>query len=107
MSTTWDRVKEGLDKALEITRKSAKIITIKAGETAKITKLSVESMTLEHQMSKKFAELGNTTYQLIKTKKEENLSEQLKVKKIVEDIKKLESQLNKTHKALEAEKKKK
>lgn len=105
MSTTWDRIKDGLDKALEVTRKSAKIITAKAGETAKITKLSIEVMTLEHRMSKKFAELGNLAYQHIKISKKGSFSSQAKVKKIVEETKKVEDKLDTTHKALEAEKK--
>lgn len=105
MSTRWDRIKGELDKALAATRKTAKIITAKAGETAKITKLSIEVMTLEHRMSKKFAELGNLAYQHIKDHKKGSLSSQAKVKKIVEETKKVEDKLDATHKALEAEKK--
>ena len=107
MSTSWDRVKEGLDKALEVTRKSAKIIADKAGETAKISKLSVEAMSLEHQMSKKFAELGNLTFRSFKSKKEGALSSLSKVKTIVEELKKLEGKLEKNHKTMESEKRKK
>ncbi len=107
MTTTWDRVKVELDKALVATRKTAKIITAKAGETAKITKLSIEGMRLDHQMSKKFAELGNLVYQNMKGKGKESLPDNAKMKKVVEELKKLEVKLNKNHKALEAEKKKK
>ncbi len=104
---TWDRVKEGLDKALEAARKAAKIVGDKAGETAQITKLSVEAMTLEHQMSKKYAELGNLAYQWMAKGKKGSLASQVKVKKIVEETKKLEEQLNKNHRAMQAEKKRK
>jgi len=107
MSKTWDRVKKGLDKALEATRKAAKVVSDKAGETAQITKLSVEAMTLEHQMSKKYAELGNLTYQWIAKDKKGSLTSQAKVEKIVEEAKKIEEKLNKNHRAMQAEKKKK
>lgn len=107
MSNTWDRVKVELDKALTATRKTARIITAKAGETAKITKLSIEGMTLDHRMSKKFAELGNLAYQNMKGKGKEGLLDNAKGKKVFEELKKLEVELNKNHKALQAEKKKK
>ena len=105
MGTTWERVKAGMDKALEVSGKSAKILAQKAGETARITKLSVESMTLEHQMSKKFAELGNIIYGHARGKKKTAITSDLKAQKVIGEIKKLEDKLNNNHRALEKEKK--
>jgi SMC interacting uncharacterized protein involved in chromosome segregation len=82
-----------INKAYEMTKKTAKAISEKAGEAAHVTKLMVEKITVEHKISQKMTRLGNSVYGEISNDGKDSLALTGDVKQLVGEIKGLEGEL--------------
>lgn len=103
----YEKVEKALNHAFEVAKQSAKTVSEKAGETAYLTKLLLEKMTLEHRVSRQFTKLGNTIYQKsIREGKEVSLQDE-EVKKLLEETKQMEVELAQVEATLDAERLKK
>ena len=101
--TLWQKIGEGFEKAVEVASKSAETLAEKAGETAQVTKYRIEMIRLEHQISRKFARLGSVIYEKAIREGEKNPMRDPEVINLIEDVKRLESDLAQTQSLLEKE----
>ncbi len=101
--TLWQRVNEGFEKGMDLAAKSAEAFAEKAGETAQTTKYRIEIMRLEHQISRKFARLGSVVYEKAIREGEKNPTRDPEVINLIEDVKRLETDLAQTQSLLEKE----
>jgi len=104
MPTLYDRVVKGMEVALETARKSAETLMEKAEDTAEVIKLRLEKGRLEREMSRKFANLGCKLYEkAVREGKEEGILKVPHVQSLIEDLKRLESELAHTQALMERE----
>jgi hypothetical protein len=105
--TLYEKAEKAINQAFEATKKSVKLVSEKAEEAKIITKLLIEKVTLEHKVSKKFAELGNRVYEkALREGKSISLADS-DLKSIIDETKALDSDLAQVEAALEAERNKK
>ncbi len=105
--TLYEKTEKAINQAFEAAKLSVKAVSEKAGEAAFVTKLLIEKATLEHRVSKKFAELGNRIYERA-SRKGENISfSDEEIKKIIEETKNLDRELAHVEATLEEERKNK
>lgn len=102
----YQKAEQALNKALEAGKQSAKVIAEKAGEAAHVTKLLLEKVTLEHRVSKQFAQIGGRVYEKASREGQTSLAEDSEIKKLIEETNKLESELAQVESKLDQEKKK-
>ena len=102
----FQKAEKALNQAFEAAKKSAKVVAEKAGEAANVTKLLVDKVKLEHRVTKQFARLGGAVYEKAAREGEETLLENLEIRDLVEETKKLESELAQVEATLETEKNK-
>jgi flagellar biosynthesis/type III secretory pathway protein FliH len=94
MPTLYDRVMQGMEFALETARKSVEALMEKAEETAEVIKLRLEKVRLEREISKKFAELGNSLYEkAVREGKEEGILREPDVQRLIEALKHMDQEL--------------
>ena len=101
--TLWHRVNEGFERGMDLAAKSAETFAEKAGETAQATKYRIEMIRLEHLISRKFARLGSVVYEKAIREGEKNPMRDPEVINLIEDVKRLESDLAQTQSLLEKE----
>lgn len=101
--TLWQRVNEGFEKGMDLTAKSAEAFAEKAGETAQMAKYRIEIMRLEYQISRKFARLGSMVYEKAIREGEKSPTRDPEVINLIEDVKRLETDLAQTQSLLEKE----
>ena len=102
----YERAEKALNQAFEAAKKSAKVVAEKAGEAANVTKLLVQKLNLEHQASKQFARLGSRVYEKAVRDGREVFLQDAEIRNLVEEARKLESELAQIEESLENEKKK-
>lgn len=101
----YGRVEKAFNQAFDATKASIKVVSEKAGEAAQITKLMIEKVSLEHKVSKKFAEIGSLVYEQTEKKGEPlNMSDE-SIKKLIQQTKALDAELQKVEASLEQERK--
>ena len=61
--TLYDKAEKAINQAFEAAKQSVKVVSEKAGEAAHVTKLLIEKATLEHRVTKQFAQLGSRIYE--------------------------------------------
>ncbi|MBI3313581.1 MAG: hypothetical protein HYZ83_05055 [Candidatus Omnitrophica bacterium] len=105
--TLYDRAEKAINQAFESAKQSAKVVSQKAGETAHLTKLLVEKMTLEHQVSKKFAKLGSRVYEKAVREGKDISAGDDEISNLIEEARRLDLELSRVEAALEAERKQK
>src|SRR3989338_5950627 len=105
--TLYDRAEKAINQAFESAKQSAKVVSQKAGETAHLTKLLVEKMTLEHQVSKKFAKLGSRIYEKAVREGKDISAGDDEISNLIEEARRLDLELSRVEAALEAERKQK
>jgi hypothetical protein len=91
--TLFEKADQAISQAFGIAKLSVKVVSEKAGEAAAVTRLMIQKATLEHRVSKKFAEIGSWVYE--KSLKE-NANVDLKdaqIQRLIRGTKKLEGQL--------------
>ncbi len=104
--TLYQKAEQALNQAFETAKQSVKAMSEKAGEAAHVTKLLIEKATLEHRVSKKFAELGNRVYEKATRERTGKISlEDEETKKLIEGTKELDQQLAQVEATLETERK--
>lgn len=101
----YQKAEKAINQAFELTKQSVKVISEKAGEAAHITKLMIEKATLEHRVSKQFAQLGSRVYEQL-SHGQALSSEDAEIKRLVEETRQLDSELNKLEGELAKERKK-
>ena len=99
------KAERALNQAFEAAKKSAKVVAEKAGEAAHVTKLLVEKVSLEHQVSRQFARLGASVYEKAACEGKESLLQDSEIQSLIEQAKGLEAQLARVEASLENEKK--
>ncbi len=103
----YEKAEKALNTAFETAKKSAKIVAEKAGEAAHVTKLLVEKATLEHKVTKQFARIGGRVYEKAAHEGQVSTAQDSEIKNLIEETKKLETELAQVEAALGQEKKKK
>jgi len=101
----YAKTQKVIDQAFQLTKQSVKVISEKTGEAAHVTKLLIEKTTLEHKVSKKFAELGSRVYERAVRGSQGNVLEDAEVVDLIEQTKKLDVSLAQVEAELEREKK--
>ncbi|MBN1996365.1 hypothetical protein JW935_02350 [candidate division KSB1 bacterium] len=84
MSTLWEDIRETIRDGIEL-------VVDKTEEYSKIGKLNVEIMSIKRNVGKSFTELGGHVYELLSKKKE--VKDDDEVKRLIREIKELESKL--------------
>lgn len=105
--TLYEKAEKAINQAFEVTKKSVRAVSEKAGEAAHITKLLIEKATLEHQVSKKFAEIGNRVYEKASREGKSISASDQTMKALIEETQKLDVELAQVEASLEKEKKEK
>lgn len=103
----YEKAEKAINQAFEVTKQSVKVISEKAGEAAHITRLLLEKASLEHRVSKKFAEIGGWVYQHSLREGQEISVKDPAVKGLVEDARKLDLSLSQVEATIEEERRQK
>ncbi len=103
----YQRAEKALNQALEAAKKSVKLVAEKAGEAAQVSKLLVEKLSLEHRVTKQFARLGGCVYEKAAREGRESFVQDPEIRSLVEEARKLESELSRVEATLASERKQK
>lgn len=95
----WEKVKKDVPKSF---REGVEVIKLKAGQLTTEGRRQLKLFDLKNRVHKEMADLGGAVY----TSKNANPMTDAKVKKILDKIKKLESDINKLEKPKKPAKKK-
>jgi hypothetical protein len=94
MATLYDRVVKAMEAGLGTAQKSVEALMGKAGDTAEVIKLRLEKARLERDISKKFAALGSKLYEkAVREGKEQGILQDTEVQSLIEDLKRMDSEL--------------
>lgn len=94
-----------INETFETVKKYAKVVAEKTGEAAHVTRLLIQKATLEHQMAKAFSQLGSHVYQTTVRQGGQLELGTPEVQKVLEEIKKLDTELGQVEAVLEKERK--
>jgi len=86
MDTVWEKLKKGL-------KDGATYSIEKIEEYSKIGKLKVEEIAAKRKITRNFIDIGERTFDLIETKKGDDVDEDLAIKTSMENIKTLREDL--------------
>ena len=103
----YRRAEQALNQAFEAAKKSIKVVAEKAGEAAHVTKLLVEKATLEHRVTKQLTRLGGCLYEKVAQEGKDSVVVDPELQELIEETKKLESDLARVEGTLESELKEK
>lgn len=103
----FEKAEKALNQAFETAKKSAKLVAQKAGEAASVTKLLIEKVSLEHQVTKQFTRLGGRVYEKASAQAPSPLLKDPEIQGLVDGVRKLEAELAQVERTLENEKKQK
>lgn len=102
----YKKAEETINHAFDMAKKSAKLFSEKAGETAHITKLLLEKMSLEHRVTKQFAKLGSRIYEKSIREGKAVSSADKEIKSLIDEARKIDIQLAEVEASIDKEKKK-
>ena len=102
--TLYEKAEKAINQAFAAAKQSMKALSVKAGEAAHVSKLLIEKATLEHRVSKKFAELGSRVYEKSLRQGQKILVQDEDVRDLIEETKKLDVELAQVEASLESEK---
>ncbi len=105
--TLYEKAEKAINQAFDAAKVSVNAVSEKAGEAAHITKLLIEKATLEHRVSKKFAQLGSRFYEKVTREGKKASFVDEDVKKLIEETKQLDVELAQVEATLEDERKQK
>lgn len=94
-----------INETFEAVKKYAKVVAEKTGEAAHITRLLIQKATLEHQIAKAFSHLGSQVYQMTVRQGGKLELGAPEIQKVLEEIKKLDTELGQVEAVLEKERK--
>lgn len=103
----YQRAEKALNQALEATKKSVQLVAEKAGEAAQASKLLVEKLNLEHRVTKQLARLGGCVYEKATREGRESFIQDPEIRNLIEEARKLESELARVEASLQSERKQK
>jgi hypothetical protein len=86
MGTTWKKIKKGMSEGFQN-------LSEKTGEMTQIGRLKIEIIALKRDLEKAFIELGGRVYHKLEEKHEDDILSDQKIKKLIKDIKSLETKL--------------
>ena len=92
--TLYEKAEKAINQAFQVAKKSAKVISEETGKAAHTTKLLIKKVNLEHQVSKKFAEIGNRVYEKALSESRQISLEDSDLRVLIEDTKRLEGELS-------------
>src|SRR3989338_8704707 len=101
----YQKAEKIMNQALESAKHSAKVVKEKAGEETNITKLLIEKATLEHRVSKKFAELGHAVYEKSSNAENQDLFKDKKIQGLLKEAKQIEDEIDRIEVNLKKERK--
>ena len=93
MASFWDRTKQALEKTLEEGQKATQKLVESAGEVGEAAKSRLDQAMVERQMTKQLVELGSLVYEKSKAAKPRNPLTDKRAKEILEEIRKLDAEL--------------
>ena len=99
----YQKAEKALNQAFETAKKSIKVVSEKAGEAANITRLLVEKVTLEHRVSRRFAELGSQVYKKSQGAEKSVSLTDPEIRQILDETQKLDQELSQVEATLERE----
>lgn len=91
--TLWDKVKKYMGEGVDVLKEGASIVAEKTGELAKIGKIKMEIMNLNKKINSCFNEIGGKLYHLKVEGKQDEISSDVRINELVEEIKKLEEEV--------------
>lgn len=89
----WDRIQRGMEAGFDSTIAAVHSITEKAGEGIELTRLRREKVRLETQVTRRLAELGNTVFEKISAKRDDEIAEKFGIKDILLEVAQDEAKL--------------
>ncbi|MCM8775794.1 MAG: hypothetical protein NC930_05540 [Candidatus Omnitrophica bacterium] len=101
--TLYEKAEKAFNQAFEVTKQTVKAVSEKAGETAHITKLLIDKLTLEHQVTRQFAKLGGRIYEKSTREGKKISDSDREIKALIEEAKKLAVKLAQVEATLEQE----
>jgi anion-transporting ArsA/GET3 family ATPase len=101
----YEKSEKIINETIETVKKYAKVVAEKTGEAAHVTRLLIQKATLEHQMAKAFSQLGSQIYQKSVRQGETVEMGAPEIQKVLEEIKKLDTELGQVEAVLEKERK--
>jgi len=101
--TIYEKAEKAINQAFDAAKKSVKAVSEKAGEAAHITKLLIEKTTLEHRVSRQFAQLGNRVYEKAAREGKGISLGDAEIKTLIEETKKLDLELAQVEASIEGE----
>lgn len=105
--TLYDKAEKAINQAFEAAKQSVKVVSEKAGEAAHVTKLLIEKATLEHRVTRQFAQLGNRIYEKALREGKTVSPQDAEIKDLIEETKKLDVELAQVEATIERERKEK
>ncbi len=103
--TLYEKAEKAINQAFDATKQSVKVVSEKAGEAAYITKLLIEKATLEHRVTRQFAQLGSRVYEKSLREGKSISPQDQEIRDLIEETKKLDVELSQVEAALEMERK--
>lgn len=100
----YDKAEKALNDAFKVAKESVKVVSEKAGEAAKVTKLLIQKANLEHQVSKQFAQLGSRVYEKAAHAGQSISAADPEIRELIDKTKKLDSELAQVEANLQEEK---
>ena len=101
----YQKAEKAINHAFELTKHSVKVLSEKAGEAAHVTKLMIEKATLEHRVTKQFAQIGSRVYEEMSHGKTV-AAEDAEMRRLIEETRQLDAELHQVEQELAREKKK-
>ena len=86
MMKLWERIHRGMEAGFDATLAAVHNITEKAGESIELTRLRREKARLETQLTRFLAKLGNTVYERISEKRDDEIARKLGIEEIIKEI---------------------
>jgi len=103
----WEKVRVALEKGYVVSKdaavRSAKTISVYAGEASQFTKHKVQEMNVNRKLAKEFATLGARVYQLAEKGDGKNILADPTVKRSISKTKQLDADLHKAQDKVKSE----
>ena len=105
--TLYEKAEKAINHAFEMAKTSVKTFSEKAGETAHVAKLLLDKTTLEHRVTKQFAQLGNRIYEKALREGKSPAIQDPEIKNLIEETKKLDIELSRVEATIEGKRREK
>lgn len=86
MESTWNKIKKSISESYQN-------LSEKTGEMTKIGRLKIEIIAIKRDIERAFIELGGRVYNKFEEKDFSDIQSDVKIKKLIKDIKSLELRL--------------